>query len=319
MLTNKFLKTGFGSGQIIGGGPSYYSISGNLAFFRDDFTGAAIDTDEWIQTVSGTSITGISSAGIYTSAGYAVFAAQTATLGIMRLTSKRSYSIPFRFEAAVSIDGIGTGMEVIMQVRDTAGVTATTASATPTYLARWRHVGSAGGTEHSSATEIQVGGTAAANVPGGTAQTFSMSGAAGAISGSASIGYIIDVDKNGVTFGTHSTSALSLATSAFTTLPPPPFVLAHFPSPMLPANRQYCVEFVVNLGSAAIETGQGPANGGANSAFVKVWFAQVQQYAPAAGFQRTGPIPIYSLTPTAGGGAITSSALLQMGGYFKWY
>lgn len=321
MLNNKFLTrvVGPGAASVVGGGPEYYTLAGNIAPWRDDFTQAALDTDEWISTVSGSGVTSISSAGIYLSAGYAVFAPQTASAGIMRLTSKRTFAIPFRFAAAVSVDGLSTGMEFIMQVRDTSGISATAVTGNPLYLARWRHVGSAGGTEHSSAVEVQAGSTASAGVTGATAQTFSMSAAAGALAGSASLGYIIDVDYNGITFATHSTNAISLATSAFTTMPPPPFVLAHFPSPQLKHNQKYAVEFLLNLGSSAIETGGGAATGGAASAFMRVWFTEVRQYSPAASLQRPGPLLVYPMVPTAGGGTPTSSALTSMGGYMKWY
>lgn len=318
-LNNKFVRTGEGAGQLIGGGPEFYALAGNIAFFREDFNATALDSDEWITTVSGSGLTGLpaaSSAGIFLSSGYAIMASGTATAGLMRLTSKRTFAIPFRFHAAVGIDGISSAGEVSIQIRDTSGISATTVTGNPTYLARFRCYGSAGGTEHTAAMEIRAGGTAAGFIPQATS-TVSMSAAAGAIAGSAALSYIIDVDYNGITFATQSTNAISMASSTLTTMLPPPFVLAHYPAPMMKTNQKYCVEFVHALGSATIETAG--ASNTSTAGMVQIYFAEVRQYAPAASLQRPGPLLTYLLTPTGGGGTPSSTAITQMGGYLKWY
>lgn len=320
MLNNKFLTrvVGPGAAQIIGGGPEYYTMASNIAFFRDDFTGTTLDAEEWISTVSGSGITSLASAGNVVSAGFLVIQSGTGSGGTVRLTSKRSYSIPFRVTFVAALDGFSTANELAFAVRDTSGVSATTVSGTPTHVAKWLHVGAtAGGTIHSSAMMIRAGGTSGNTAGGGgympqvTAQTTIS--AATTLDGSASISYILDVDYSGITFATHASASVAITTGAWTTLPPPPLVLAHYPGPMLKTNQKYCVEVLLAVGSACVEAANA-SNTGSPQAWID--FIEVRQYSPAAALQRPGPLVTYSMIAST---VVGNTAQLQLSNSLKWY
>lgn len=280
-VTNKILKPGGrAAGMTVpGGGGMYYPINGSVGFFRDDFTlnGAnspAIDSDEW-DVASTLTPAPYYSAGTYT----AVVFGHQGTSGVTQtLTSKDKYQIPFRVVFGVSVDGVTSAEHMLLRVRDTASL----------YVAQFHLSGSAGGTEHTGASEIRAGATGAAYI---TSAALDASAGA-AINGSACHMYVIDVNYNGVTFGYHTAA---ITTAAITTIPVAPKVSHHAVAPMLKHNVPYVVEMLFKNGTAAAGTveADGASTGVIASCFVRVDYVEVRQYAPDAGFHSPGPAMTY--------------------------
>lgn len=274
-ISNKILKkpSGSGLGQAMGGGSEFFPLSGSIAFFHDDFNTSSLDADEWDTT--GTPVTGTGS--IFVSAGVAVIDLGTSSTATATMTSKDKYRIPFRFIAAVGVDGYNTGMEAFVRVRDSGG----------TFLAEWQFTGTAGGTIHTASTRVRAGSTAAGMISSAAVEPSAVTG----VAGSAGILYTIDCDYSGISFaittGGVSTSALALQ-------PLSPAVQSYVMSPVLKANVPYVVEFVARAGTA-VEAGA--VNTAANgSALLRIDFAEVRQYVPESVFQRQGPVFVYGTT-----------------------
>lgn len=317
-LNNKFVRNPAGSGQVIGGGPESYEITGNMAFFRDDFNATTIDTDEWMTLISGSAATG-ASAGIYLSAGNLCLDMQAATGGQLRVISKRTFALPFRlttyvgFTSTGAAGGLATGSECIIQLRDTAGVVATSFP-NPTYAARIRVYGAAaGGATVTGGAEIRANGTAAGFI---ASAGIDPTGNAGVSTCGIRTGYVIDADYSGVSFavvGTAGTSSIS-ATGGNTNLPPPPTIVFHAVSPILKTNQKYHVEFVYSVGTSCVEASNATAT--ASSGIMRVYAVDVRQYSPVANFQRPGPLLTFNLSSTAG--AFGASAMTAPNNYLKW-
>lgn len=316
-LNNKFVRNPAGAGQMIGGGQENYEIGSNLAFVREDFNATTIDTDEWFTQISGSAATG-ASAAIYLSAGNLCMELAAATGGQLRVCSKRNFAIPFRAIAYISATSGwgGTGSEFLFQVRDTAAIVPGAIS-NPTYAARFRILGTAGGTLTTGAMEVRAGGTAAGFVAP-TTSAIDLTAATGCSVGT-KLGIGIDVDYSGISFFTIGTAGYQI-TAGNAALSPPPTILQHVVSPNLKLNQKYAVEFVYSAGSSGVENQNATAT--ASAGLVRVFMAEIRQYAPAASLQRPGPAIVYPMGYSTAGAAAyntTHSALGLVNNFLKWY
>jgi hypothetical protein len=292
-LFNKILgkPSGRGVGQAIGGTGEFYPLNGSLAFLRDDFSYGSLDTDEWDATSQPMTGTGTQ----YCSDGRYVVDIGTSATMTWAMTSKNSFKVPFRVITAVGVDGISTGHEAFIRVKDSAG----------TWLAEYQFIGSAGGTEHTAVTRVRAGSTAAGYISSASVDPSAVVG----VAGSANIMYVIDCDYNAVTF---AIATAGVTTSAIaTTITPSPKIVAHHISPILKQDQVYYLEYAVRAGTAV--EAAGAASTAANaSGFIRIDFAQVIQYAPDAAFQqRQNPVQVYAATTGTGATAMLGFTQLK--------
>lgn len=293
-------------GHTIGGGDAFYSLTGSIGMYRDDF--GSIDADEWTETAGSTV-----SQDVTVSAGWALVVVGTGSTGIQTFTTKKTFRVPFRVVAAIGIDGINTGMEAIMRVRH---ATAGYSDAAP--LAEWVFTGSAGGTEHTAQVRIRAGSSAAGYIASAAPSAPS---AITGISGSAGHLYTIDFDMRGVSFALSSagvSTTLMLTTSGIHATP---YVHGYAANPLPAINKPFVLEFILRSGTAITDGGAASNTAGTDSAAMRIDYLEVMQYVPAASLQRPGPFVSYVVnTPHSTGATVVAGATATIAAipYMKW-
>jgi hypothetical protein len=283
--------SGNGVGQSRGGTGEFVPLSASLSFVRDDFSYASLDADVWAVTPQ----TG--SGSYFCSDGRFVVDLGTSSTATFAMNMRQGFKVPFRVLFAASVDGISTGMNAFLRVRDSGS----------TWLAQWDFVGSAGGTEHTASTEVRAGSTAVGYIASAAVDPSAVA----VLVGSGALGYVIDVDYNMVTFAMH-TSAVS-STAALTAIPPVPKVLSCVPSPVLKQNQVYYVEVAYRSGTAAVPAAATCTADNA-SAYLRLDFVQVLEYSADAAFQtRQNAVQVFSATTATGATAVLGLTQLKWG------
>lgn len=240
----------------------YYPMAGNMYWHRDDFLGAALDTDEWSTTISGTATITVTSglATITGSTGGTAGVTYSAKFNTLESGAQNMfYTVPFRVDFLARLQTLNSAINSYFRVRDTGG----------THLADFQFIASSLTSTTIVNARTRAGSTAAGYINSAALAFFATAG----LSVSAYNHYVIEMNHRGVWFGLNPEADSS----------EPPKMLKFFGTNLPRHDLNYVIEVKQDYASAdaAVDAAQ----------IIDVDSITVEQLAPMVPTERNGESP----------------------------